>query len=146
MLPLREYRLVAFWISSLASRAMLIKHTCVELLTASTDNEFSRAQNTLLNGQYLDPTKFENLTANECKLRYNTPLVESGTGFGVPIPSDLKMYGLGPTNSFQNSKNSSGGDRNINQVGGDIEYACTFCQQEIQLICVDSNTNVKQIA
>lgn len=43
-------------------------------------------QEKLLNGRYLDRTAFENITDEECKLRYGAPFVSSGSGFGVPKP------------------------------------------------------------
>ncbi|KAJ4357542.1 uncharacterized protein N0V89_002118 [Didymosphaeria variabile] len=56
------------------------------------DNDYTKLQNTLLNDQYLDRTKFENITYNDCKARYAAPFITTGSGFGVPNASQLAEW------------------------------------------------------
>jgi hypothetical protein len=42
----------------------------------------------LSNGNYLNRTRFENITATECNRRYAAPFITSGNGFRVRRPGD----------------------------------------------------------
>jgi hypothetical protein len=46
----------------------------------------------LLDGKYLDRTRFENVTGSECDARYNAPFITVGSGFGVPTAEYNRLY------------------------------------------------------
>ncbi|KAJ4286430.1 hypothetical protein N0V90_013129 [Kalmusia sp. IMI 367209] len=98
------------------------------IYNSTTDNDITKLQNTLLDGQYLDRTKFENITNNECVSRYNTPFITSGSGFGVPTPYYLDIYSINATNSFQYRKNGSG-ELGIDEMSREWEFS--YCLSEI---------------
>jgi hypothetical protein len=49
-------------------------------------------QESLLDGKYLDHTRFENITGSECDARYNAPFITAGSGFGVPTAEQNKTF------------------------------------------------------
>jgi hypothetical protein len=81
-------------------------------------NDVTALQNYLLNGQYLEPSKFENLTNDECKSRYNSQFITSGSGFGVPVPEEREKLGISASNSFHEYWAKSG------EFGLDVEFSC----------------------
>jgi hypothetical protein len=55
-------------------------------------------QESLLDGKYLDRTRFENVTGTECYTRYNAPFITTGSGFGVPTAEQNRLFfGLNAT-------------------------------------------------
>jgi len=53
------------------------------------DDPIPGLQETLLHGQYLNRTAFENITGTECVSRYNAQFISSGSAFAVPMPGTL---------------------------------------------------------
>jgi hypothetical protein len=44
---------------------------------------YQSLQDTLLDGQYLDRSRFENISATDCFSRYTAPFIRAGNGFAV---------------------------------------------------------------
>jgi len=51
-------------------------------------------QESLLGGKYLDRALFDNITADECKARYNSNFITSGTAFAVLKEPDIITPGI----------------------------------------------------
>lgn len=53
----------------------------------------------LLDGKYLDRTRFENVTGSECVKRYASPFITMGSGFAVLDAEHRYKYGYNGSNS-----------------------------------------------
>ena len=94
-------------------------------IDSTTVNFVSRLQDLLLDGKYLDRTRFENLTDSECVSRYIASfIVKGGAGFGVPTPEYRQVYGLNATSSLLRAESGSGQLPLRSGVGGDPKYSC----------------------
>lgn len=56
-------------------------------LNVSTHTFVTQMQDSLLEGQYLNRTRFENLTGEECFKRYSSDFITGGSVFAVPTPA-----------------------------------------------------------
>jgi hypothetical protein len=78
---------------------------------------YQAIQNTLLDGQYRDTTRFDNISTTECYSRYTSPFIKTGNGFGI-IPlaknynSTLLWVDAGPAK--------------LGSLTEDIHFLCKF--------------------
>jgi hypothetical protein len=93
------------------------------LYNSTFDNKFTRLQDKLLGGQYMDRTKFENLTSEECMSRYGAQFITSGAGFGVQLE---KRASRSNSSLIFNLPEGSGNLMldNIPMYGGDEWLSC----------------------
>ncbi|KAF2181016.1 hypothetical protein K469DRAFT_793638 [Zopfia rhizophila CBS 207.26] len=70
------------------------------LLNVTSDNFITQLQETLLDGKYLDRTRFENVTGPDCVKRYTSPFITTGNGFGVPNAEFRNDFGLNASESL----------------------------------------------
>ncbi|KAF2122107.1 hypothetical protein BDV96DRAFT_137243 [Lophiotrema nucula] len=70
------------------------------VLNSTWNNYVTRIQESLLDGKYLDPTQFENITSDECVSRYSSSFITSGNGFAVPVQSEQLEDNINATKSL----------------------------------------------
>jgi hypothetical protein len=84
-------------------------------------------QETVLNGQYLNRTRFENITAAECYRRYTLPFIRAGYGFAV-VPTEvvcIDPYGNNPNGSLLQSDEGAGKlDNLVSGYNNSTLFAC----------------------
>ena len=89
------------------------------------DNYVTRLQRKLLDDNYLDPTKFHNLTSDECASTYNGDFITTGDCYAIPTPTYLERHRIDDQNSYYRSFNSSGqfdvGSFHTNSM---MEFSC----------------------
>lgn len=92
-------------------------------IDSTTNNFVTQLQETLLDGKYLDPTRFENITGSECVARYTAPFITTGAGFGVPTLEWRSRHNLNVLDSVDTAQTGSG-NLNVLMNARIEDYAC----------------------
>jgi hypothetical protein len=85
-------------------------------------------QNTLLGDKYLDRSKLQNLTGEECEKRYTSSFITSGSGYGVLTPEIQQRHGMSAKNSLVDIIGGSGDLDIIKYRGEVLKYSCESVQ------------------
>lgn len=85
----------------------------------------------LLGGQYLNKTRFENITSDECVSRYGARFITSGSGFGVPVASQLEAWGAHSNSSVFSSYQEKSGEIDVNIFGTTSGQKLLDCKRSL---------------
>lgn len=114
--------------SALHETKFSAEHDDLATFNSTWNNKFTRLQDTLLEGKYLDNTKFENLTRDECVSKYNAQLITSGSGFGVPIAPIMEAQIKNNSLMFSVPEGSGNLMDYFGAYGGYAEYQWLDCE------------------